>query len=151
MKDICNIHELWLGDVYPMAGKYRTVTMSKENFPFASPIQIEKLMIELEKKYLAQYTPTHSNDIEELAHAIGVVHVEFILIHPFREGNGRTARLLADLMAIQSKMPPLNYASIDQVENKKGFEAYIEAIQAAVGMDYSKIQNIFTTLLKQSV
>ena len=26
-EDICNIHELWLGDIYPMAGKYRTVNM----------------------------------------------------------------------------------------------------------------------------
>lgn len=31
-EDICNIHELWLGDVYPFAGKYRTVNMAKEDF-----------------------------------------------------------------------------------------------------------------------
>ena len=42
--DICNIHELWLGDVYPMAGRYRTVTMEKGGFPFAAPGPIEKLI-----------------------------------------------------------------------------------------------------------
>jgi len=39
-EDICNIHELWLGDIYPSAGKYRTVTMSKDGFPFAAPFRI---------------------------------------------------------------------------------------------------------------
>src|ERR1700691_4720909 len=42
--DICNIHELWLGDIYPSAGKFRTVTMSKAGFPFAAPSRIEPLM-----------------------------------------------------------------------------------------------------------
>src|SRR3990167_10704570 len=93
-EDVCNIHELWLGDVYPMAGKYRTVTMDKSGFLFAAPSQIEKLMSDLEKNYLKKYTPCHFSDAE-LAYALGVVHVELIIIHPFREGNGRAARLLS--------------------------------------------------------
>jgi len=36
--------------------------------------------------------------------------VEFILIHPFREGNGRLSRLLADVMAVQSGRGPLDYS-----------------------------------------
>jgi fido (protein-threonine AMPylation protein) len=32
--------------------------------------------------------------------ALAVVHAEFILIHPFREGNGRCGRLLAILMGL---------------------------------------------------
>lgn len=43
----------------------------------------------------------------------------------FRKGNGRTARLLSDLMAMQANTPPLNYASIDQTQNPIGFETYI--------------------------
>lgn len=31
-EDLCNIHELWLGDIYPSAGKYRTVNMEKPAF-----------------------------------------------------------------------------------------------------------------------
>lgn len=34
-EDICDIHDLWLADIYPFAGKYRRVDMSKEGFPFA--------------------------------------------------------------------------------------------------------------------
>jgi cell filamentation protein len=150
-EDICNIHELWLGDVYPMAGKYRTVTMEKDGFPFAASGQIEKLMAVLEKDYLKKYTPCNFTDPAQLAFALGVVHVELILIHPFREGNGRTARLLADLMAMQANMPPLNYQAIDQVKNSKGFDQYIAAIHAGFEGDYLLIQEIFATLLQQSV
>ncbi len=150
-EDICNIHELWLGDVYPMAGKYRTVTMEKNGFPFAASGQIEKLMAALEQDYLKKYTPCNFSDSAQLTHALGVVHVELILIHPFREGNGRTARLLSDLMAMQANMPPLNYLAIDQVQNPKGFDQYIAAIHAGFGGNYSPIQKVFATLLQQSV
>ncbi|MHB1948568.1 MAG: Fic/DOC family protein [Gammaproteobacteria bacterium] len=150
-QDICNIHELWLGDIYLMAGKYRTVTLEKDGFPFAASGQIEKLMMKFEEDYLSKYTPCHFGDTDQLAFALGVVHVELILIHPFREGNGRTARLLADLMAIQANKPPLNYAYIDLIENPQGFMEYIEAIHAGVSMNYEPIQKIFSILLEQSI
>src|SRR5579872_6488480 len=150
-EDICNIHELWLGDIYPMAGKYRTVTMAKDGFPFAASDQIEKLMLKLESEYLKKYTPCHFTNIGQLAYALGVVHVELILIHPFREGNGRAARLLADLMAMQAKQPPLNYLSIDQTTNLDNFKKYIAAIHAGFGGNYKPMQEIFVILLAHSV
>lgn len=150
-EDICNIHELWFGDVYPFAGKYRTVNMAKEDFLFAPSARIESLMTILERDFLAKYTPCNYSSIDELAEALGVVHVELILIHPFREGNGRAARLLADLMAIQAKKPSLNYSLIDQTENMQGFEKYILAIHAGVSGNYEPIKNIFKALLEQSI
>ncbi|VVC74994.1 Adenosine monophosphate-protein transferase VbhT [Aquicella siphonis] len=148
---ICAIHELWLGDIYPFAGKYRTVNMSKANFIFAPADRIEFLMAELESKYLAKYTPCHYTDNDQLAFALGIVHIEFIVIHPFREGNGRVARLLADLMAMQSKKAPLNYSAIDQTENPEGFDQYILAIHAGHGGNYEPIKKVFKMLLEQSV
>lgn len=93
--DICEIHELWLASIYPFAGKYRTVNMSKGGFPFAAPQQIDKLMTNLESQYLNRYTPCNYSG-DDLASALGIVHVELVVIHPFREGNGRVARLLAN-------------------------------------------------------
>ena len=150
-EDICNIHELWLGDIYPSAGKYRTVNMSKEGFPFAAPSRIESSMKEFEKKYLAKYTPCHCTDFKELANALGVIHIELIVIHPFREGNGRTARLLADLMVMQANKPPLNFTAIDQTENEQGFKQYILAIHAGVSGNYEPIEKVFRALLEQSI
>lgn len=146
-EDICNIHELWLGDIYPSAGKYRTVNMEKDGFLFARADFIPSLMPKFESEYLGKYTPCHYTDIDALALALGIVHVEFIVIHPFREGNGRTARLLADLMTMQAKRPPLNFSAIDQTTNQKGFEQYIVAIHAGFNGDYAAIQKIFKLLL----
>jgi cell filamentation protein len=149
-EDLCNIHELWLGDIYPFAGKYRNVNMSKADFSFATAGRIAPLMCKFEEKFLSQYTPCNYANIDELAYALGVVHVEFILIHPFREGNGRTGRLLADLMTMQAKKPPINYASIDQTQNPDGFSRYILSIHAGLAGNYSPIQTIFKLLIEQS-
>lgn len=149
--DICNIHKLWLGDIYPSAGKYRTVRMEKDGFPFAMPNRISQLMTELENKYLAKYTPCHFTDLNELTFALAITHVELILIHPFREGNGRTARLQADLMVMQAKKPPLNFALIDQTKANNHFNEYILAIHAGLNTNYEPMQNIFKKLLGQSL
>jgi len=149
-EDLCNIHELWLGDIYPFAGKYRSVNMSKNNFPFAVSARIPQLMENFEINFLKKYTPCLFEDTVELADALGRVHVEFIIIHPFREGNGRTARLLADLMAMQAKRPPLNYALIEQNKNMQQFNKYILAIHAGFDGNYKLIGDIFQRLLDDS-
>lgn len=46
--------------------------------------------------------PCHHLDGDALIKAIAVTHVEFILIYPFREGNGRQSQLLDDVMAVQA-------------------------------------------------
>ena len=83
--------------------------MSKGGFPFAAAAQVPRLLVEFERKYLARWTPCNRLSDDELVQAIAETHVEFILIHPFREGNGRLSRLLADVMAVQAGHAPLDY------------------------------------------
>lgn len=147
-QDIQNIHQLWLGDIYDFAGNYRTVTLTKDTHTFAAAQQIVSCMQIFERDILTKYTPCNSTDIDSIAYAIGLVHVELILIHPFREGNGRVARILADLMASQSDYPPLDYSEIDKINNPEGFQKYIAAIQAGMGRDYQPITEIFKKILR---
>jgi len=149
--DICKFHELWLGDIYPFAGRYRTVSMSKAGFPFAAPNFISQLMQKFENDFLKKYTPCHETDLNKLAATLGITHAELIIIHPFREGNGRLSRLLANLMAMQADMPQLNYTSIDQTKNPNGFENYIKAIHAAFSESTQPIQAIFYKILGDSI
>ena len=65
------------------------MNISKCGFSFASSAFIPKLMTEFEQNVLFKYTPCHFNVRDDLPHALAVDHVEFLLIHPFREGNGR--------------------------------------------------------------
>lgn len=100
--DIVDMHRRWLGEIYSWAGEYRRVNMTKGGFPFAAADQVPRLMVEFERTELATHTPCSGMREERLVEALAVVHAELILIHPFREGNGRLARLLNALMAAQA-------------------------------------------------
>lgn len=128
-------HRRWLGNVYDWAGQYRTVNMSKDGFPFAPAVQLSRLMQQFDAQHLARYTPCRQMSNGELIEAIAVVHVEFILLHPFREGNGRISRLLADVMAVQSGRDPLDYSSWE-----KNKAAYVAAIQKGMDCDYEPMK-----------
>ena len=86
--DIKEWHRRWLGNVYTWAGQYRTVNIGKDAFQFAAAAQIERLMDVLDRDFLARYTPCNGMADEQLVEAIATVHIELILIHPFRDGNG---------------------------------------------------------------
>ena len=144
--DICRIHREWLGRVYPWAGSYRQVNMSKAGFPFASPAHIPALMLELEKDVLGQFTPCRG-DHGAVAKALGTVHVELVLIHPFREGNGRIARLVALLMGLQAGLPPLEFSMMDG-ENR---ERYFAAVRKGLDRDYQPMAAIFSEVIGKSV
>lgn len=128
-------HRRWLGNVYEWAGQYRSVNMSKDGFPFAPATQLPRLMQIFDADYLARYTPCAGMSQHELVEAIAVTHVEFILMHPFREGNGRISRLLADVMAVQAGREPLDYTPWEQNRS-----AYVRAIQIGMDRDYEPMK-----------
>jgi len=138
-------HHRWLGNLYAWAGDERSVNMSKGEFQFAASAQIPQLLSKFEQEYLGHYSPCTSFSSEQLAEAIAVVHVEFVLIHPFQDGNGRISRLLADVMALQAGFPPLDYSCWD--ENKS---AYFAAIGQGVEMNYEPMQQWVDQALVES-
>ncbi len=146
-KDIGEMHRRWLGTVYEWAGRYRQVMISKGGFPFAAPAHIPQLMAVFGQHCLAKYTPCIFTTQEEIISALAIVHAELILIHPFREGNGRIARLLATLMALQAGLPPLDFS--DFVDNRQ--IEYFAAVQKAVGRDYAAMEKIFEEIILRSL
>ena len=145
--DICRIHYVWLGNIYSWAGRYRQVNLSKGNFVFAAADQIPRLMQELERGALRQLTPCRIDSIDEIARALAVVHTELVLIHPFRDGNGRTARLLANLMALQAGLPPLDFSSLKGRKKKE----YFAAIQTGLDRDYGLMKEIFSGVIRKTL
>jgi len=144
--DVRRIHKMWLEPIYAWAGKYRQVNLSKGDFPFATANQIPRLMMEFEKGPLREYTPCRFNGMSEIARAIAVVHAELLLIHPFREGNGRVARLLAVLMALQAGLPPLDFGNI---KGRKRQE-YFRAVQAGLDRDYKPMEKVFSAVIRRT-
>lgn len=145
--DICGLHRQWLGTIYPWAGEYRQVNIGKGGFAFAMAAQVPRLMEELERKELATYTPCAFDDPEQVIEALAVTHCELVLIHPFRDGNGRTARLLASLMALQAGLPLLDFSGVIGRTRK----AYFAAVQASMSRDYEPMKKIFRAVVRRAV
>jgi cell filamentation protein len=140
-------HRDWLGGLYAWAGEYHQVNLTKGELMFAAAEQIPRLMDELERGPLRDLTPCAPADAGAVAHTIGVVHAELVLVHPFREGNGRLARLLATLMALQAGLPPLDFGGVRSAARTR----YFAAIQAAMDRDYEPIAATFRAVIARTL
>ena len=83
---------------------------------------------------------------EEVISALAETHVELMLIHPFREGNGRVGRILATLMALQAGLPLLDFSPIR--DKKK--QQYFAAVRAGLDRNYQSMRNMFTEVIAKS-
>jgi cell filamentation protein len=147
--DVCAMHRDWLGSIYAWAGEYRQVNITKDGFPFAAANLVPRLMMDFEAGPLRQHTPFRnpSDRFDEIPLGLATVHAELILIHPFREGNGRCARLLASLMSLQLGLPPLDFGG---VQGRKKRE-YIAAVHAALGQDYQPMKRVFSGVINRTL
>ena len=87
------IHQCLLSDLYPWAGKTRTCDLAKQSTMFCKPEFIESQAKQIfqnlqENNYYAGLPVTEYAD--KLACAYGDVN----MLHPFREGNGRSQKIL---------------------------------------------------------
>lgn len=145
VNDLSEWHRRWLGNVYSWAGEYRTVNMGIAEFQFAAAHLVPQLMNTFNNKYLAVYTPCNKMNEDDLVEALANVHIEYILVHPFREGNGRLSRLLANIMALQADYPMLDFSCMD---NNK--EDYFLAVQAGLDND-EPMKVMFKQVLRDSL
>ena len=69
------------------------------------------------------------------------IHSDFVKIHPFVDGNGRTARLLMNLELMKSGFPPVvlhvkrrlqYYEALDKAHTNNGFESFLQLITEIV-------------------
>ena len=82
---LCEIHKYLFDDIYDFAGKIRTVNISKGNFRFAPLMYLETAIKNVDKM--------PQNTFDEIVEK----YVEMNIVHPFREGNGRSMRIWLDM------------------------------------------------------
>ena len=111
-------------------GRYRDVEVRVENlkthkirFMPPSYLHIPRLMDDLLSWI------NNSNDISPILVA-GILHYEFVRIHPFIDGNGRTARALATLILDIRGYDIKKYFTLDDYYDKDR-KAYVDALKSA--------------------
>jgi cell filamentation protein len=144
--DLCDCHRTWLGDIYEWAGHYRQVNVSKDGFPFAAAMQVPALMDQFDQDVLRRRTPCTFADRADVVRALAETHVELVLIHPFRDGNGRLARVLSTMMALQAGLPLLDFSVIAGTSKN----TYIAAIQAGLDKHYAPMESLLGEIIEQS-
>lgn len=96
-----------------------------------------------EREILGQYYAADISNDEQFCEAVGKIQGEFLAIHPFREGNARTIKLMTNLFAVQTGRPLLIYDSTQQ-----GTERYIEAAKAALAW---KDYRLMSAIIQQAL
>lgn len=101
VKHFVAIHTYLFEDIYPFAGKFRTEDISKGVFSFAHweyiSIELERLLKELKsEEYLADL------DKFKFTQRLAYYITELNVLHPFREGNGRTIREFSRQLALKN-------------------------------------------------
>ncbi|MCE5322938.1 Fic family protein [bacterium] len=139
---IQKMHKDWLGSIYEWAGKYRTVELEKDGFKWPPAYLIQDNMSAFESYILSQHTPCRGKTIANVCDSIARVHAELLLIHPFREGNGRIARWLVDLMAAQAGYPPPLYRFVGKGSKTEKIR-YLSAVISGYKKDYEDLAGFF--------
>lgn len=109
-----NIHRFLFDEIYLFAGLFRTENIAKDNFRFAEWEYIEselnKLLDNLKSENYLQ-----NLDKQVLAERLAYYTAELNVLHPFREGNGRTTREFIRQLALKNNYY-LNFNSVSSTE-----------------------------------
>jgi len=101
-KMVLKLHNIEQTGIMPDAGKYRKVNVRVGNYICPTWTEVPKLMAEFIGWYEIAKKQLHPFELASL------VHLKFVKIHPFRDGNGRMARLLMNFALLKAKYPLLN-------------------------------------------
>ena len=144
-EDVKKIHREIFRKLYESAGEYRNKDLLKDGFVFTRAIFVDEHMKEFSENLLERHTPPKAKTRDQLTLLLAQIHDELILIHPFREGNGRAVRLLIHLIAQQAGYQGLDFAFVK--ETGKEYDRYIAAVQAGLDANYEPMKEIIDRAL----
>jgi cell filamentation protein len=137
-----HIHFRIFGDLHEWAGRWRTVWIRKPGITWPAPDFLDRNMQEFEETVLRKHSFVALKDDNAFCDGIGKIQGEFLVIHPFREGNARTIKVLTNLLAVQTRRPFLVYDSTE-----KGREQYVSAAKAAFKKNHIPMIEIISQAL----
>ncbi len=130
--EMCNIHHLVLGVEDRDAGRYRTIEVAISNSPHKPSLGIA---VPGEMQKLADWLRTSSSQLP-VPLAAAVTHAWLVHIHPFADGNGRTARAVTNLLLMRAGFPVVLIRKSDR-------QRYYETLRAADDGDLGPLLDLF--------
>jgi Fic family protein len=137
-KTILEMHELIMRGISEYAGRYRDKRVRIVGAIFTPPGP-EKLLKQM-SEFMGWLRTTDLNAIEKAA----LAHYRLVKIHPFFDGNGRTARLLMNLMLFSEGYPP---TILRYTDRKK----YYRCLSEADKDNFGPIVNFIARAVEQSL
>ncbi len=101
-KSLSLIHKYLFDEIYEFAGKIREVNIAKGNFRFAPLMYLKAALDNIDKMPQSDFD------------AIIEKYVEMNIAHPFREGNGRAARIWLDLILKKELGKVVDWSLVDK-------------------------------------
>ena len=99
---LAKIHAYLFSDIYEFAGKIRAVNIAKGNFRFAPIMYLEAALQNIDNM--------PQSNFDEIIEK----YVEMNVAHPFREGNGRSARIWLDLILKKELGKVIDWSMVDK-------------------------------------
>jgi Fic family protein len=141
-QDIKSIHQLILKEIDPEnAGRYRNVNVIISGATHKPP---EHFIV---RDQMEQLVP-RLNEWQKKWHPLVVVallHGEFVKIHPFIDGNGRTSRLLMNFIAMRYGYPPI------VIKKEQRIEYYLALDTAATTLNYTPFVKMIVELASSAL
>ncbi len=150
---ILSIHKKCFAWIFPKwAGKWRQIEVEVSGYQppdfYKVPILIKQFCDDLNER-LKHVPPKTQVDkyLKEIISLTAWAQHRFVWIYPFNDYNGRTARVLTNLVFLKLKLPLLEI----KVESKKDRQRYIKAMQLADKHDYSLLEDIVSSSLQEAL
>lgn len=129
VKGLQQIHSYIFGGLYDFAGQIRTVNIAKGGFAFAPAMYLQENLLKIEKMP------------EDTLENIVKKYIEMNVVHPFREGNGRSTRIWLDLILKKNLGKCTDWSKI----NKRDYLAAMKKSPVDGRDIFSLIKNALTT------
>lgn len=142
---LCGLHREAFGRFVDWAGKFRDCDVQigdHEAPPFYKvPILVRDYCADLETRLSRHAEPLPD---ESLIGALAFAEGRFLFIHPFRDFNGRTARMLLLALLVRLNLPPVSLVPTTGRERKR----YLAALAAADQHDFRELETIWADRLR---
>ena len=135
---VLEIHKIAFEQLYDWAGKWRTTEVSVGQLIPPKAVMVLQAMYQFldNLNFKISISKTLNEQIDCLVYA----HYEFIKIHPFNNGNGRTGRIVMNLVALKFGYQPLELY-YREGESRK---FYINAMKTADNGDFKMLTELIS-------